>query len=140
MSIIVSTTTTAPRTYTDLNLSFVTNPFTRDITKKTNEDAIKFAIMNLIMTRKYERPFHPEISSDVQELLFENYTIMTRPVLKRSIENVVHAFEPRARIIDVLIDGSNYSIDKNEVTITIIFTMLNSPKPVTFNVTLNRVR
>lgn len=135
---LVSATRTISRTYTDINLSFLTNPFTKDIVKRTNEDAIKASIINLIMTRKYERPFHPEISSDVQSILFENYTIMTRAVLKRTIEDVIKAFEPRAKIIDVTIDGSN--IDANEVTITITFSMINSEKPVTFNLILNRVR
>ena len=56
----------AVKQYTDLDLSFKVNPFTKDIYLKTDEDAVKTALRNLIQTRNFERPFHPEIGTQIQ--------------------------------------------------------------------------
>ena len=53
------------RTYTDISLMFNTNPFTRDIYTKVDEEAIKNSIKNLVLTKNSERPFHPEIGSQI---------------------------------------------------------------------------
>ena len=71
------------RIYKDLNLDFLRNPTTSDITKLEDvEDAVKRSVKNLIQTNHYERPFHPEIGSDVRALLFENMTPLTALNLK----------------------------------------------------------
>lgn len=127
-----------PRKYKDLNLLFSINAFTRDISKKENEEAIKFAITNLLRTRKYERPFHPEISSDIESVLFENYTAFTKTILQRSVEDVIRAFEPRARLISVDIDPAE--IDRNEITMTIVFALKNTTQPIKFTVKIKRAR
>lgn len=126
------------RKYTDISLSFAINPFTRDIVKKTDDEAVKAAVHNLIRTKKYERPFHPEICSDVESLLFENFTPITQTVLKRSIEDVLRLFEPRISILDVIVDGSN--MDSNEVRLTIKYQIRSSSLPSKVTVILTRVR
>ena len=49
------------RIYKDLNLIFSPHPNTKDVTKKTDIDPVKQSVKNLILTKHYERPFHPEI-------------------------------------------------------------------------------
>lgn len=138
MAIDISAETRVARTFKDLNLNFTINPFTKDIVKRTNEDAIKNSIINLIRTKKYERPFHPEISSDVESFLFENYSPILRMTLKRSIEDVIKNFEPRANLLDVVINPDQ--IDNNTVDITITFAILNSTQPVTVSISMSRAR
>ena len=60
------------RIYSDLDLDFTRNPVTSDVVKLTDVEAVKRSVKNLIQTNHYERPFHPEIGSDVRALLFEN--------------------------------------------------------------------
>ena len=65
------------RIYSDLDLDFTRNPVTSDIVKLNDVDSVKRSVKNLIQTNHYERPFHPEIGSDIRGLLFENMTPLT---------------------------------------------------------------
>ena len=125
------------KTFTDLNLLFTANPATGDVTKKVDEEAIKSSIKNLIQTKNYERPFHPEIGCQVFSLLFENFTPVTREVLKKTIFDVIEKFEPRASVLDVKI---NETADNNDLNVYVEFLINNSDRPVTLKTTIQRVR
>ena len=89
------------RVYKDLNLNFSTNPVTQDVTTLTDVNAVKRSVRNLLLTNHYDRPFHPEIGSNVQALLFENFGPITGNQLARQIEELIANFEPRARVESV---------------------------------------
>ena len=86
------------RVYKDLNLNFTSNPVTKDVTTLTDVNAVKRSVRNLLLTNHYDRPFHPEIGSNVQALLFENFGPITGNQLSRTIEEMIANFEPRARV------------------------------------------
>ena len=86
------------RVYKDLNLNFTTTPVTNDVTTLTDVNAVKRSVRNLLLTNHYDRPFHPEIGSNVQALLFENFGPITGNQLSRTIEEMIANFEPRARV------------------------------------------
>ena len=102
------------RVYKDLNLNFSTNPITQDVTAVTDVNAVKRSVRNLLLTNHYDRPFHPEIGSNVQALLFENFGPITGNQLSRQIEELIANFEPRARVESVecfpLPDTNTYDI------------------------------
>lgn len=125
------------RQFTDINLNFTTHPVTGDITTVTDEDAIKASIRNLIQTRHYERPFHPEIGCQMHGLLFENFGFVTKEVIKTTIINTLSKFEPRATVLDVVIDNAE---DSNSITLDITFRIKNTVKPITFTTIVDRVR
>jgi phage baseplate assembly protein W len=127
----------AIKQYTDLDLSFKVNPFTKDIYLKTDEDAVKTALRNLIQTRNFERPFHPELGTQIQSLLFEPFSPAVRVAMKRTIENAINTYEPRVRLVDLIITEL---IDTNDLSVTIIFTLKNSDRPITITTLLSRVR
>jgi phage baseplate assembly protein W len=109
--------------FVDLDFSFTRHPITNDVSKKVNEAAIIAAIKNLIMTRLYDRPFHPELSSQVHDMLFELLTPTTIETLKRTIYYVINNFEPRVEVL--LIDVEDVS-DFSEVRVTIVFKIIGS--------------
>lgn len=125
------------RQYSDINLLFTAHPATADITKKTDEEAVKASIRNLIQTKNYERPFHPEIGCQIYSLLFENFTPIVKQVMKKTIFDVIDKFEPRAQIIDVIIRDKP---DNNSIDLEIIFKLLNSERPITLRTAISRVR
>ena len=125
------------RTFSDLNFDFSTNPSTADVTKKFDEEAIKSSVKNLISTRPFERPFHPEIGSQVYALLFEPLTDTTVPVLVSTIRNTIEIFEPRVDLIDVDVRDNP---DLNELTVTLKFKITNSSNPITLKTSISRVR
>jgi len=133
----MATTYRNVRRYTDINLMFAPHPYSKDILTRKNVDAVKASIQNLILTKNYERPFHPEIGSQVMSLMFENMTPSTIAAIERSIENTITTFEPRARLIEVnIVDKS----DSNAIDIEVIFSISNVSLPVTVTTTINRVR
>ena len=52
------------RLYTDFDLSFETNPITSDLSKKTDVNAVKQSLKNIMMTNHYETPFDPTKGSN----------------------------------------------------------------------------
>ena len=125
------------KSFADLNLLFTASPLTGDITKKTDEEAIKSSLRNLISTKNYERPFHPEIGCQIFSLLFENFTSVTSQVMRKTIQDVVNKFEPRVDILDVLVYET---VDENNLNVSVTFKIINTERPVTFNTILQRVR
>ena len=125
------------RRYTDINLMFNPHPYSKDILTRKNIDAVKTSIQNLILTNNYERPFHPEIGSQVNNLMFELFIPSTIAALKKSIEDTITKFEPRASILDInVVDNS----DQNAVDIEVTFSLNNVTSPITVLTTINRVR
>lgn len=125
------------RQYSDFSLLFTTHPVTGDIVKTTNEEAIKASIRNLIQTRHYERPFHPEIGCQVHAMLFENLTSVTKAVMKQTIIDVIKKFEPRATVLDVLLNNDS---DNNNLNVSITFKINNASTPTTLTTAITRVR
>lgn len=125
------------RQFSDLNLLFTAHPATADVNKITNENAIKAAVRNLILTKNYERPFHPEIGCQITSLLFENFTPVVKVTMERTIQDVLEKFEPRARLIDLIVRDKP---DDNSIDVTVQFAINNMERPVTVTTTLTRAR
>lgn len=127
------------RQFTDLNLLFTASPVTGDVTKKTDEEAIKASIKNLITTKNYERPFHPEIGCQVYGLLFENVNAVSVQIMRKTIFDVINKFEPRVGVLDVKIQAED--VDRpNDLDVEITFIILNTERPITLSTTISRVR
>ena len=125
------------RTFSDIDLNFLPNPATGDISKRYDDNAIKAAVKNLVLTRNYERPFHSEIGSPIKSLLFNPAGPMLNATLKRAITDVIENFEPRVVLMDVNV---NSNPDNNSVYVTIVFRIANTQKPINLDVILQRTR
>jgi phage baseplate assembly protein W len=125
------------RQFTDFNLLFTSHPVTADVTIKSDEEAVKQSLRNLISTRHYERPFHPEIGCQIHALLFENFNPVTAQVMKKTIFDTINKFEPRVTILDVKI---RERADNNDITCDLIFRLNNSDRPITLTTLITRVR
>ena len=125
------------RQYKDLDLNFLIHPVRKDINKHKDEMAVINSIKNLMMTNHYERPFQPDLGSNVRRLLFENLDKITAISMEREIRQVVENYEPRAQIknLDILPD-----LDNNGFSVRMEFYIMNMTDPVTINFFLERVR
>ena len=126
--------------YKDLSLFFTPNPVSGDVTMVTDVQDIKRSVRNLVMTNRFEKPFHPEIASHVRDLLFERFTPITFNLLRNRIETVLANYEPRVSVTDVEIDDTGESIDGNELNVRIHFTLKNDPQIQSVDILLERVR
>lgn len=127
----------AARVYSDLDLKFSKHPVTKDVALKTNEYAIIGAVRNIIMTNMGERRFTPKFGSEVLSQLFEPLDDMTAMNIKQEILTCLSNYEPRIKI-DYVNVVPNASLDGFDVTIR--FFLLNSIKPLTAALFLQRLR
>ena len=126
------------RQYTDLDLFFGKRASDKDVGTITNVQAVKRSIRNLVQLDQFEKPFHPEISGGVRELLFENMNPMTSVVMTKKIEDVIENFEPRCRLVSV---RAIPDYDRNAYNVSIEFYVVNAPTElVDLSVMLERLR
>ena len=121
----------------DLDINFARNLFTNDIDVLKGEDAIRRALKNLILLKGSEKPFHPEISTGISDLLFENANIIVIEELKTRIRTAIYKYEPRisAAMVDV-----EYNVDRNSFEVKILYTIRNIQKTLSTTVVLERTR
>lgn len=125
------------RVFSDLDLNFTPHPVTGDLVRKFDDNAIKQSVKNLIMTKNHERPFHSEIGSPIPALLFEPLTPVTALMVRRSIIDLISNFEPRVDLLSVDVIPSE---DNNSLYVSITFKIVNSERPVTLDLALERTR
>ena len=132
-----NTSTRNSRRFRDIDLDFTRNTVTNDINVVEDVIAIKRAVKNLIQTNFYERPFRPELGCGVRELLFENFTPMTKIFLQRKIEEVLENYEPRVELHNVAVDDDQ---DGNRLVVDIYFYIVGVTGPQVVQTFLQRVR
>lgn len=125
------------RIFSDLDLNFTPHPVTGDLVRRFDDQAIKQSIKNLVMTNHFERPFHSELGSPIPGLLFEPMTPLTTLMIRRSIIDLISNFEPRVELSEVEVIQSP---DNNSVYVTIIFKIVNTERPLTLDLVLERTR
>ena len=123
--------------YKDLNLDFQQNTATKDIQKITDVDAVKRSVRNLINTNHYEKPFRPEVGSNLRAMLFEMISPQMNHAISKEIDLLIANYEPRCRLVEV---SSNPQIDRNAYAVTISFYVVNHPEPVIVESFLERLR
>jgi phage baseplate assembly protein W len=129
--------TTLQNRYSDLDLRFTLQPVKKDIALSVDDQAVIRSVRNLIMTNHYEKPFHPEIGSNVRKLLFEPISPLTANYLQREISDTIKNFEPRATIQTVVVQVDP---DHNYYQANITFYVNNRTEPTTVNLVLQRLR
>ena len=132
-----SKSTRNSRRFRDIDLDFNRNAVTNDVAVVEDVVAVKRSVKNLIQTNFYERPFHPELGCGIRELLFENFTPMTKIFLQRKIEEVLINYEPRINLQNVAVDDDQ---DNNRLVVDIYFYVVGVPGPQVVQSFLQRVR
>ena len=125
------------RDFRDLDLSFNIHPIRKDVNVHKSERAIVNSVKNLILTNHYERPFQPELGSNIRRLLFENVDSVMAAQIEREIEETIVNFEPRVQISKVTAIPAP---DQNNYQIFLEFFIINSPNPIAINFFLERIR
>jgi len=125
------------RIYKDLNLDFQQNSATKDIQRVEDVDAVKRSVRNLISLNHYEKPFHPEIGSNLRGMLFENITPQISHYIGKQIEFLIKNYEPRCRLVEV---SNRPNLDRNGYSVSISFYVVNVPNPVQVETFLERLR
>ena len=129
--------TRSSKIYKDLNLGFEQNTATKDIQKIKDVEAVKRSVRNLINTNHYEKPFHPEIGSNLRAMLFELMTPQMNHVISKQIENLINNYEPRCNLVQVF---AQPRLERNGYSVQISFRVQNHPDEVIVESFLERLR
>ncbi|MDC3384666.1 GPW/gp25 family protein [bacterium] len=126
-----------PNRYKDLDIFFTPHPVTGDITVKTDTDAIRRSVRNIVLTNKYERPFKPNFGGSLRDMLFELDTMPKINRVKERIVKTVETFEPRVNNVSVILEESQ---NTNTIRCTIFYNINNSVSNQRVEFTLTRAR
>ena len=123
--------------YKDFDMSFSRNPLTNDLGTKSDERAIQQSLRSLLNTNYYERPFRPEVGSNIRNLLFEQADVFLVDDIKNAIIEVIVNYEPRIAIISLDVVDKN-EMNAYEVSLTYKMNLTQEVKQITL--TLKRLR
>jgi phage baseplate assembly protein W len=123
--------------FSDLDLDFKAHPSTGDVTRKVDAEAVKRSIRNLVLTNKYDKPFHPEIDARVTRLLFEPATPLMAVSIRSNLIDLLNRYEPRAKINDVMVV---FDDEKNAFEVQVSFMVLATREVSKVFVSLERLR
>ena len=126
-----------PHRYSDFNMDFIPHPVSKDIAKKLDENSIAQSIRNLLLTGFYERPFKPNLGSNLRKFLFEPIDAITTSLIQDSIFETLRNYEPRVNVQQV-VAAPNY--DDNRYDVEVTFFVRNTTEPITISFFLERVR
>ena len=121
--------------YSDLDLLFKAHPISGDVTVKTDADAVKRAVKNIVLTNYYERPFKPSLGGNVRGLLFELDTDRKLNRARRRLAEAIEDFEPRVNNVRCLFNTEGNSLD-----VTIFYNIKNGLSNQELQFTVDRVR
>lgn len=125
------------KSYSDIDLDFISHPITKNLSKKTNDDAIKQSVKVLLFTHFGEKPFDHTFGSRLNNSLFENMNRFIEDELDFEVRRVLGTYEPRIAIIDVIISALP---DENELNLRLNYVIVSTAEPVTINILLKRSR
>ena len=114
------------RTFRDINLSFKRHPVTNDVLVLKNEDAIKRAVQNIVLTVVGEKPFQDIFGTNVSNSLFELNTALESIGIREQILSSISNFEPRVNNVDANV---TIGVDTNDMFITVEYDIVGLPVP-----------
>lgn len=121
--------------YSDFDPEFKINPITKDIQMVYDKKDVIEALKHLVMTNHYERPFQPELGSNVDAYLFENVDSLTLSALESEIKSVIANHEPR-----VTVDTVKILSYKNTIYVSLSFYLENDTELTVVTLELEKTR
>jgi len=123
--------------FSDFLFDFKKHPITGDLLAVTNVQSVINSVKKIIKTNNYEIPYNPTFGANIYQYLFENFTPVTKHKIENDIRFAIQNFEKRVNIIDIVV---NDMPDDNAINITLTFSIINTPDPITLTTTLTRIR
>ena len=121
----------------DLDLSLTLHPIRKDIMPLKDDNAVKNAVKNLLVSNFYERPFSRDVGANLRALLFEPADAITKIALKNNIRRVINRYEPRVVLRSIEI---KYADDSNAYNITVVFKIKEFDTNESVEIVLRRLR
>ena len=102
-------------TFKDLSITFKKHPVTDDLVTVKDKAAVAQSIKGLLLTRRGERPFQPDLGSGLQNLLFEPLDYGSGALIKKEIKETLSRYEPRISITKLMcypdVSNNGYEVE-----------------------------
>lgn len=123
--------------YKDFDFSFNVSPFSGDLLKKVDAEAIKQSIKNILFTMFGEKAFNPLFGGNLHKLLFEPLDPLIINQVQSGITQTIYNWEPRVNLLDIQVRQGS---EEHSISITIVFKISNETTPQRLNVIIKRSR
>jgi phage baseplate assembly protein W len=124
--------------FSDFTNNFLKTPVGDQLARNVNNNSIKQALKNLILTNQGERLFNYGIGGNLNLLLFENNVAENLSRAEFLIRNTIEQYEPRIQLLQLIVTPSENN--ENAVNITIVYNTINNSEPITITILFKRVR
>lgn len=108
-----------------------------DLGVVTDDNAIKSAVRNLVLTANYERAIDPYIGSNIRKALFSDDFSTTIKELQDSISMTLKNYEPRINLLDVICSPD---VQNHNLLVRIVYSIVSNAQVQSVDVTLRRLR
>ena len=123
------------RAFKDVSIGFGMNRFTNDLGVVKNDNTIKQAVKNLVLTTRGEKPFQMNKGSRVNDLLFEPLDAFSCDAVQGEIINIIEQHEPRVQLTGV---RTLPIFESNKIAVTVEYRIVGQPIVETINFVLQR--
>ena len=127
--------------FSDFDIDFNKNDFINDVSMKYDKNSIRQSIMNIILTRKGEKPFNRGFGVGLHDYLFESYSPAMNAKLELDIIQEVRAREPRADIETVVLSDG---LDSNTLELIVTYIVFGgstaNPTRESLRLEISRIR
>ena len=123
------------RSFKDFSVNFARNPFTDDLSVVNNDNSIKQAVKNIILTSPGEKPFQPLVGSSVSRLLFEPLDAFTADTIAEEIRTTINQYEPRVALTRVDVTPI---YENNKINVSLEYRIVGLPIVETIEFVLQR--
>ena len=123
------------RSFKDFSVNFARNPFTDDLSVVHNDNSIKQAVKNIILTSPGEKPFQPLVGSSVSRLLFEPLDAFTADTIAEEIRTTINQYEPRVALTRVDVTPI---YENNKLNVSLEYRIVGLPIVETIEFVLQR--
>lgn len=123
--------------YSDIDFTFTKRPVVGDIALSYDDQAVIRSVRNLLSTKHYERPFNSDLGSNLDAILFENFSPLTASTIESEITSIINNYEPRVDLQSVNVVQMQ---DQNAYNVSLTFFIENATLPTTVTLILERNR
>ena len=127
---------TARKRYTDVDFNLTPHPSSGDLILKTDKEAVKRSVRNIMLTNNYERPFKPNFGANLRGLLFELADDMTKTQIRRQIVDSLQMLEPRVSVENIYLTSTGH----NALHVNVHYGVVGIAEPQELEVILERIR
>ena len=123
--------------YSDFMTNFNAHPNTGKLVTKTDSEAVRRSLRNLILTNRGERFYRNNLGSNINSLLFEQPSDVISEQISSLIRECIEKYEKRVFLEAVSVSyvesDSSYNVD-------IYFSIINNTNTYNLNIKLDRLR